>query len=85
MDPSKPEVSVIVIANLDDTKKFLDKVKLLIENSHMNSIPAWAVGTGTTTVTDKLYSRAQVGTPLQEGHISAPASPVGSAKSSFSP
>ncbi|TRZ25874.1 hypothetical protein HGM15179_001221 [Zosterops borbonicus] len=31
VDPSKPEVSVIVIANLDDTKKFLDKM------------PNWAV------------------------------------------
>lgn len=56
MNPPKPEVAVIVTANLDDTKKFPDKVKLIIESNHRNSIPAWAVGTGTTIVTDKLFT-----------------------------
>lgn len=48
-------VSVTVTANVDDTKKIQDKMKLFSENSHMNFIPVWAVGTGTTIATDKLF------------------------------
>ncbi|XP_048173052.1 hydrocephalus-inducing protein homolog [Corvus hawaiiensis] len=54
--PPKSEVSLIVTANLDDTEKFQDKVKVFIENSHMDIIPVQAVGTGTTIVTDKLFT-----------------------------
>ncbi|XP_031978066.1 hydrocephalus-inducing protein homolog [Corvus moneduloides] len=53
--PPKSEVSLIVTANLDDTEKFQDKVKVFIENSHMDIIPVQAVGTSTTIVTDKLF------------------------------
>ncbi|NWI85348.1 HYDIN protein, partial [Pitta sordida] len=54
--PPKTEVSVRVTANLDDTGKFEDEVKLFIENSHMNIIPVQAVGIGTTIVTDKPFA-----------------------------
>lgn len=47
-----------VIANLDDTEKFKDKVKLCIENSNTYVIPVRAVGTGTTIVTDKPFAPA---------------------------
>lgn len=56
MVPPKSEVSVIVIANLDDTEKFQDKVKVFIENSPMDTIPVQAMGTSTTIVTDKLFT-----------------------------
>lgn len=47
---------MIVIANLDDTEKFQDKVKVFIENSPMDTIPVQAMGTSTTIVTDKLFT-----------------------------
>ncbi|NXN87253.1 HYDIN protein, partial [Bombycilla garrulus] len=51
--PPNQEVSVIVTANLDDTEKVQDNVKLFIENSHLTIISVQAVGIGTTIVTDK--------------------------------
>uniref|UniRef100_A0A8B9BFH4 HYDIN axonemal central pair apparatus protein n=1 Tax=Anser brachyrhynchus TaxID=132585 RepID=A0A8B9BFH4_9AVES len=56
--PAGTEVSVTVIANLDDTEKFKDEVKLCIENSNTYVIPVQAVGTGTTIVTDKPFAPA---------------------------
>ncbi|XP_068883105.1 hydrocephalus-inducing protein homolog isoform X4 [Aphelocoma coerulescens] len=61
--PPKSEVSVIVTANLDDTEKFQDKVKVFIENSHIDTIPVQAVGTGSTIVTDKPFAPALNFTP----------------------
>ncbi|KAM6352746.1 hydrocephalus-inducing protein homolog isoform 6-T13 [Alca torda] len=54
--PPETEVSVTVIANLDDTEKFKDKVNLFIENSHTYTIPVWAIGIGTTIVTDRPFA-----------------------------
>ncbi|XP_064315287.1 hydrocephalus-inducing protein homolog [Phalacrocorax carbo] len=54
--PPETEVSVTVIANLDDTEKFKDEVNLFIENSHTYVIPVRAVGVGTTIVTDKAFA-----------------------------
>ncbi|XP_009468798.1 PREDICTED: hydrocephalus-inducing protein homolog [Nipponia nippon] len=54
--PSETEVTVTVIANLDDTEKFKDEVNLFIENSHTCVIPVQAVGIGTTIVTDKPFA-----------------------------
>ncbi|XP_059684686.1 hydrocephalus-inducing protein homolog [Gavia stellata] len=53
--PPETEVSVTIIANLDDTEKFRDKVNLFIENSRSYVIPVRAVGIGTTIVTDKPF------------------------------
>ncbi|XP_039554354.1 hydrocephalus-inducing protein-like, partial [Passer montanus] len=49
----KSEMSVAVIANLNDTVKFREKVKVFIENSYTTIISLQAVGIGTTIVTDK--------------------------------
>ncbi|NXT36809.1 HYDIN protein, partial [Pelecanoides urinatrix] len=54
--PPETEVSVTVVANLDDTEKFKDEVNLFIENSHTSVIPVRAVGVGTTIVTDKPFA-----------------------------
>ncbi|XP_065590287.1 hydrocephalus-inducing protein homolog [Cyrtonyx montezumae] len=54
--PPETEVSVAVIANLDDTKKFRDNVNLFIEHSSTYTIPVQAVGVGTTIVTDKPFA-----------------------------
>ncbi|NXA22511.1 HYDIN protein, partial [Ibidorhyncha struthersii] len=54
--PPEAEVSVAVIANLDDTEKFQDEVNLFIENSRSYDIPVRAVGIGTTIVTDKPFA-----------------------------
>ncbi|XP_061876014.1 hydrocephalus-inducing protein homolog [Colius striatus] len=54
--PPSTEVSVAVIANLDDTEEFKDKVKVLIENSLSYDIPVQAVGVGTTIVIDKPFA-----------------------------
>ncbi|CAN8186584.1 unnamed protein product [Coccothraustes coccothraustes] len=51
--PPNSEVSVAVIANLNDTVKFQEKVKVFIENNLINIISLQAVGIGTTVVTDK--------------------------------
>lgn len=54
--PPEAEVSVAVIANLDDTEKFKDEVNLFIENSCSYVIPVQAVGIGTTIVIDKPFA-----------------------------
>ncbi|XP_065590283.1 hydrocephalus-inducing protein homolog [Cyrtonyx montezumae] len=54
--PPETEVSVAVIANLDDTKKFRDNVNIFVEHSSTNTIPVQAVGVGTTIVTDKPFA-----------------------------
>ncbi|XP_064242899.1 hydrocephalus-inducing protein homolog isoform X1 [Passer domesticus] len=51
--PPKCDTSVTVVANLNDTVKFREKVKVFIENSYTTIISLQAVGTGTTIVTDK--------------------------------
>ncbi|NXI70129.1 HYDIN protein, partial [Anseranas semipalmata] len=56
--PPETEVSVTVIANLDDTEKFKDELNLFIENSNTYVIPVQAVGIGTTIVTDKPFAPA---------------------------
>lgn len=42
-----------VIANLNDTVKFQEEVKVFIENNSVTIISLQAVGIGTTVVTDK--------------------------------
>ncbi|XP_075621905.1 hydrocephalus-inducing protein homolog [Balearica regulorum gibbericeps] len=54
--PPETEVSVTVIANLDDTEKFTDEVNLFIENSRTYIIPVRAFGIGTTIVTDRPFA-----------------------------
>ncbi|KAM6294461.1 hydrocephalus-inducing protein homolog [Aegotheles albertisi] len=54
--PPEARVSVAIVANLDDTKKFTDEVKLFIENGQTSVIPVRAVGIGTTIVTDKPFA-----------------------------
>ncbi|NWY49823.1 HYDIN protein, partial [Chionis minor] len=54
--PPETEVSLTLIANLDDTEKFKDEVNLFIENSRTYVIPVRAVGIGTTIVTDKPFA-----------------------------
>ncbi|NWR29398.1 HYDIN protein, partial [Tachuris rubrigastra] len=53
--PAKAEVSVVVTANLDDTGKFEDSLRLFIENSLSSIIPIQTVGIGTTIVIDKPF------------------------------
>ncbi|XP_067158936.1 hydrocephalus-inducing protein homolog [Apteryx mantelli] len=54
--PPETKVSVNLIANLDDTEKFEDKVNLFIEHSSTYEIPVQAVGIGTTIITDKPFA-----------------------------
>ncbi|NXJ80823.1 HYDIN protein, partial [Trogon melanurus] len=54
--PPETEVSVAVIAHLDDTDKFKDEVNLFIQDSRSYVIPVQAVGVGTTIVTDKPFA-----------------------------
>ncbi|XP_077166200.1 hydrocephalus-inducing protein homolog isoform X2 [Paroedura picta] len=52
------EISITLIAHLDDTVEFQDKVLLTIENSNSYTIPVQATGIGTTIVTDKPFAPA---------------------------
>ncbi|XP_059569698.1 hydrocephalus-inducing protein homolog [Alligator mississippiensis] len=54
--PPETEIPVTLIANLDDTMKFQDKVNLIIENSKTYVIPVQATGIGTTIVTNKPFA-----------------------------
>ncbi|CAM5150043.1 unnamed protein product [Eretmochelys imbricata] len=56
--PPEAKVSLTLIANLDDTVKFQDKVNLFIQNSNTYVIQVQAVGIGTTIVTDKPFAPA---------------------------
>ncbi|XP_073420456.1 hydrocephalus-inducing protein homolog [Dendrobates tinctorius] len=51
--PPEGEVHLTLVAFLDDTLAFRDTVQLLITDSSTNLIPVFAVGTGTTIVTDR--------------------------------
>ncbi|XP_057890447.1 hydrocephalus-inducing protein homolog [Melospiza georgiana] len=51
--PPSSEVSVAIVANLNDTVKFQEKLKVFIENNPVTIIPLQAVGIGTTVVSDK--------------------------------
>ncbi|XP_051658043.1 hydrocephalus-inducing protein homolog [Manacus candei] len=54
--PAKAEVPVVVTANLGDTGRFEDSMKLFIENSLTSVIPIQAVGIGTTIAIDKPFA-----------------------------
>ncbi|NXI34967.1 HYDIN protein, partial [Galbula dea] len=70
--PPESEVAVAVIANLDDTVRFQEQVKLLIENSPGWDIPVQALGVGTTIVTDRaLAPEFSLGTHFCLTHCSA--------------
>ncbi|KAL8194574.1 UNVERIFIED_CONTAM: hypothetical protein K2H54_025118, partial [Gekko kuhli] len=56
--PPEAEISVTLIAHLDDTVEFQDKVHMAIENSNSYIIPVQATGIGTTIVTDKPFAPA---------------------------
>ncbi|XP_042303381.1 LOW QUALITY PROTEIN: hydrocephalus-inducing protein homolog [Sceloporus undulatus] len=56
--PPEAEVSLMLIANLNDTVLFQDKVHLVIENSSSYVVPIQATGIGTTIVTDKPFAPA---------------------------
>ncbi|XP_028665442.1 hydrocephalus-inducing protein homolog [Erpetoichthys calabaricus] len=51
--PPKGETEISLVANVDDTVRFQDKLHLIIENSQTHTIPVAAMGTGTTIVSDK--------------------------------
>ncbi|XP_039245118.1 hydrocephalus-inducing protein-like isoform X2 [Pipra filicauda] len=54
--PAKAEVPVVVTANLGDTGRFEDSMKLFVENSLTSVIPIQAVGIGTTIAIDKPFA-----------------------------
>ncbi|XP_054856814.1 hydrocephalus-inducing protein homolog [Eublepharis macularius] len=56
--PPEAEISITLIAHLNDTVQFQDKVHLAIENSISYIIPIQATGIGTTIVTDKPFAPA---------------------------
>ncbi|XP_078527074.1 hydrocephalus-inducing protein homolog isoform X2 [Lissotriton helveticus] len=56
--PPEADVEVTLVANLDDTLKFQDKVSLAIENSNVYTIKVQATGTGTTITTDRPFAPA---------------------------
>ncbi|KAG2469946.1 HYDIN protein, partial [Polypterus senegalus] len=51
--PREGETEISLVANVDDTVRFQDKLHLIIENSQTHTIPVAATGTGTTIVSDK--------------------------------
>ncbi|XP_027749345.1 hydrocephalus-inducing protein homolog, partial [Empidonax traillii] len=54
--PANTEIPMVITANLDDTGKFEDSMKLFIENSLTSVIPIEAVGFGTTVTIDKPFA-----------------------------
>ncbi|XP_067327017.1 hydrocephalus-inducing protein homolog [Anolis sagrei] len=56
--PPQAEVSLLLIAHLNDTVLFQDKVHLAFEDSMSSIIPVQAAGIGTTIVTDKPFAPA---------------------------
>ncbi|RXM33054.1 Hydrocephalus-inducing protein [Acipenser ruthenus] len=54
--PPDGETEIRLVANLDDTLRFQNKIHLVIENSQTHTIPVMATGTGTTIVTDRHFA-----------------------------
>ncbi|XP_029465095.1 hydrocephalus-inducing protein homolog [Rhinatrema bivittatum] len=53
--PPEAEMTLTLVAQLDDTVKFNDKVQLAIVNSNTYTIPVQAKGTGNTIKTDRPF------------------------------
>ncbi|KAM4614098.1 hydrocephalus-inducing protein homolog [Discoglossus pictus] len=53
--PPEGEVYLTLVAHLDDTVRFKNKIQLTIENSNTYNIPLRATGVGTTIVTDREF------------------------------
>ncbi|MGH0129444.1 UNVERIFIED_CONTAM: hypothetical protein FKN15_002207 [Acipenser sinensis] len=54
--PPDGVTEIRLVANLDDTLRFQNKIHLVIENSQTHTIPVMATGTGTTIVTDRPFA-----------------------------
>ncbi|MGH0168093.1 UNVERIFIED_CONTAM: hypothetical protein FKN15_053855 [Acipenser sinensis] len=54
--PPDGETEIRLVANLEDTLRFQNKIHLVIENSQTHTIPVMATGTGTTIVTDRHFT-----------------------------
>ncbi|MGH0142284.1 UNVERIFIED_CONTAM: hypothetical protein FKN15_002866 [Acipenser sinensis] len=54
--PPDGVTEIRLVANLDDTLRFQNKIHLVIENSQTHTIPVMATGTGTTIVTDRHFT-----------------------------
>uniref|UniRef100_A0A8C4S4T7 HYDIN axonemal central pair apparatus protein n=1 Tax=Erpetoichthys calabaricus TaxID=27687 RepID=A0A8C4S4T7_ERPCA len=66
--PSEGETEINLVANLDDTVWFQDKIHLTIESSNSHIIPVSARGIGTTIVADRPLAPAiHLGTHFSSG------------------
>ncbi|KAG8437289.1 hypothetical protein GDO86_008117 [Hymenochirus boettgeri] len=54
--PPQGEMQLTIVAHLDDTVNFKDKIQLTVENSNTYFIPLYAKGIGTTIVTNKKFA-----------------------------
>ncbi|KAJ8339698.1 hypothetical protein SKAU_G00343310 [Synaphobranchus kaupii] len=54
--PPEGEVELRLIAHLDDTLRFQDKLNLAIQDSRTHTIPVCATGKGTTIVSDRPFA-----------------------------
>lgn len=54
--PPEGQLELTLVAYLDDTLLFQDKLQLAIDSSQTYTVPLWATGKGTTIVTDRLFS-----------------------------
>ncbi|XP_062860193.1 hydrocephalus-inducing protein homolog [Trichomycterus rosablanca] len=54
--PPEGLVELKLVAHLDDTLSFKDKLQLSILDSQTHTVPVWATGKGTTIVTDRPFA-----------------------------
>lgn len=54
--PPEGQIELKLVAHLDDTLPFKDKLQLSILNSQTHFVPVGAIGKGTTIVTDRPFA-----------------------------
>ncbi|KAI5620965.1 hydrocephalus-inducing protein-like, partial [Silurus asotus] len=66
--PPEGQLQMTLVAHLDDTLPFQDKLQLVIRDSQTHTIPLWATGKGTTIVTDQPFApHLDLGTHFSSG------------------
>ncbi|XP_047008963.2 hydrocephalus-inducing protein homolog isoform X3 [Ictalurus punctatus] len=66
--PPEGQLELTLVARLDDTLPFQDKLQLAIQSSQTYTVPLWATGKGTTIVTDRpIAPHLDLGTHFSSG------------------
>ncbi|XP_053355859.1 hydrocephalus-inducing protein-like [Clarias gariepinus] len=66
--PPEGQLELTLVAHLDDALPFHDNLKVAIRSSQTHTVPLWAIGKGTTIITDRPFApHLDLGTHFSSG------------------